>query len=53
MDLSMPGSLVLHLSWSSLKLMSIESVMLSDHLMILTTEPQEKSGIYNAAVIKF
>ena len=34
MDFSMPGFLVLHLSWSFLKLLSIESVMPSNHLIL-------------------
>ena len=34
MDCSKAGSLVLHLSWSLLKLMSLESVMLSNHLIL-------------------
>ena len=34
MDLSMPGFLVLHISWNLLKLMSIESVMPSNHLAL-------------------
>ena len=36
-DCSMPGSSVLRLLWSLLKCMSIESVMLSNHLMNLWT----------------
>ena len=34
MDCSMPGSSVLHYLWSLLKFMSIESVMLSNHLIL-------------------
>ena len=34
MDGSMPGSPVLHISWSLLKLMSIELVMPSNHLIL-------------------
>ena len=34
LDCSMPGSSVLHYLWSLLKFMSIESVMLSNHLIL-------------------
>ena len=34
MDCSRPGFLVLHISWSLLKLTSIESMMLSNHLIL-------------------
>ena len=34
MNGSMPGFLVLHISWSLFRLMSIESVMLSNHLIL-------------------
>ena len=34
MDCSMPGSLSIMNSWSFLKLMSIESLMLSNHLIL-------------------
>ena len=34
MDCSMPGFPVFHLSWSLLKLMSIESIMPSNHLIL-------------------
>ena len=34
MDYSMPGFPVFHLSWSLLKLMSIESIMPSNHLIL-------------------
>ena len=34
MDCSMPGSLSIMNSWSLLKLMSIESLMLSNHLIL-------------------
>ena len=33
-DCSMPSSVVLHISWSLLKFMSIESLMLSNHLIL-------------------
>ena len=39
MDWSTPGFLVLHISWSLLKLTSIESMMPSNHLILLPPSP--------------
>jgi len=50
-DCSMPGFPYLHLSWNLLKLMSTESVMLSNHfalwrpLLLLPSNPSQHQGL--------
>jgi len=41
MDGSMPGSPVLHVSWSLLKFMFIESMMLPNHLILTPKSPKD------------